>query len=128
MAGRADGLITDSLSQNIDSYTTGANVSLVATLSPVGQTKVTMTNIMWSIRNATAAAYTATMTVRNASPAGTVRASVDMIVPVGASLQDSYQVNIKSKVGTSLVAYWDTFAASVTGKVAAIGWRQNNDV
>lgn len=128
MAYRDRGLIIDSLGHSASNYTTGANVTVSASLSPSSSgTRMMLTNIGWSIRNAGAAAYTATMNVRDSSINGAVRESWDMIVTAGASLQDSYVTNIKGLRGQALNVDFGPPAASVTVKVSAVGWEERSE-
>lgn len=128
MSVRDKGLIIDSLGHNVSFYTTGAGVTASASIAPASAlSRVMLTNVGWSIRNAGAAAYTATLNVRDSSINGSVRESWDMIVGVGASLQDSFQVNVKGLRGQALNVDFGPPAASVTAKVTAVGWEEKSN-
>lgn len=129
MANRADGLIINSLGDNVSStHAPAAGTTAQATIAPSsGMARVCLTNIGWSIRNATAAAYTATLNVRDVSAGGnTVVASWDVVVAVGGSAQDSFNYTYKGIRGDSVQVDFGTPAASVVQKVNVAGWREDN--
>lgn len=128
MAARSEGLITDSLIHLWNATSApAAGTTCVANSGAVGQTKPVLTQIGWSIRNVTAAAFTATLSVRDVSAAGTVLASWDVICAVNSAQIDTFGVNILGSKGGAIYVDWGTPAASVTQKVSIAGWRAQSD-
>lgn len=125
MAQRDRALIIDSLGNNWNAYNTTASGTTLAVSSPTPAAKerIHLTQIGWSERNVAAATYTSTLSVRHASINGTVVASWDILPAVGASLQDSWVVNIMGKKGVPISVDFGTPLASVTQKVSIAGWR-----
>ncbi len=130
MARREEGLIIDSLGHSWNAQASpSAGTTCTCSVAPSsGLTRVMLTNLGWSIRNAGAAAFTATLNVRDASIAGTVLASWDMIVGAAASLQDTYPLSIKGIRGHNLSFDFGTPASSVTQKVSAMGWEEKSSL
>ena len=128
MANRSEGLITDSLIHLWNAtHAPAAGTTCTANSGAVDKQKNVLTQLGWSIRNASAAAVTATLSVRDASPAGTVLASWDTIVAVGGSQLDTFGVNLLSSRGVPIYVDFGTPVASVTQKVSIAGWRNNSD-
>ena len=128
MANRSEGLIVDSLIHLWNATSApAAGTTCVANSGAVDRQKNVLTQLGWSIRNVSAAAYTATLNVRDASPAGTVLASWDMIVGTNSAQLDTFGVNILSSRGVPIYVDFGTPAASVTQKVSIAGWRNNSD-
>lgn len=88
--------------------------------------KMRLTQLGWSIRNAGAAAYTATLNVRDASAAGPVLGSWDVVIPTAVSQADTWAVNYVGSKGNPLFVDFGTPAASVTQKVSIAGWRNQS--
>lgn len=125
MAYRDRALLIDSLGNKWNASNTTATGTTLAVSSPTPAAKerIHMTMLGWAIRNAAAATYTATLNVRQASIGGTVIASWDILPAVGASLQDSWAVDIMGKRGVPLSVDFGTPLASVTQKVSIAGWK-----
>lgn len=129
MAFRDRGLIIDSLGHNVFNTTTVTNVTCSASLAPsagVGTSKLTLTQLGWSIRNLTAAAYTATISVRAASIAGTVLASWDVMPAANGFALDNFVTNIKGAQGQTLNVDFSPQAASVYMKLSIAGWEEKS--
>lgn len=124
MSKNADGLVTDSLNNNFTNSTSTTNVTCSLSVAPVGKERLHLTNLGWSIRNATAAAYTATLNVREASIGGAVLGSWDVIVATAGSAQDSFWYQAVPGKGLPLFVEFIPPAASVYQKVSVSGWRQ----
>ncbi len=124
MAFRDKSLIIDSLGNNWNATcSTAAGTTCTASVVPAAKERIHLGQLGWSIRNAGAAAYTATLNVRHASIAGTVIASWDIQAAAAGGLQDSWAVNLMGKRGVPLNVDFGTPAASVTQKVSIAGWR-----
>jgi hypothetical protein len=126
MAKRADEVIIESLANrwNASSFP-AAGTSCVASVSgpnPSTSCKINLDSLGWSARNATAAAVTLTLSVRDASLAGTTLAAWDVIVGTGVSQQDNFAVKVQGVRGNPLFIDFGTPAASVTQKISAAGW------
>lgn len=129
MSKRESALVVDSLAHGWSAYQATAAGSTCTANVAVGSAheRLHLTQLGWSIRNAGAAAYTATLNVTDSSIGGTVRASWDMIVPVG-HLLDTFNLNIMGLKGAALNVDFGAPAASVVQKVSIAGWRdQSND-
>ena len=123
MAYRDRALIIDSLGNNWNATGTTAAGTTVAVSSPTPAAKerIHLNQLGWSIRNAGAAAYTATLNVRGAG--ATVIAAWDIQVAAAASLQDSWAVNLMGKRGAAMTVDFGTPAASIVQRVSVAGWR-----
>lgn len=128
MANRSEGLITDSLIHlwNANSAP-AAGTTCVANSPALDTTKPILTQLGWSIRNATAAAFTATLSVRDVSIAGTVLATWDIVTATNGGNVDTFAVNLAGSKGKSIFVEFGTPAASVTQKVSIAGWRNQSD-
>jgi hypothetical protein len=84
--------------------------------------------LWFSIHNRTgsgAAAATVTVSVRNASPAGTVIASVDHLVPASSTANVAMtNMGLFAKRGAGMAVTMDTVVASLTQKVSMAGWTE----
>lgn len=130
MSKRGDGLLTDMLAHNCSATASpNAGTTCTANVAPVAGSheKIHLTNLGWSIRNVTAAAFTATLNVRDATIGGTVLATWDIVIGANAGLQDSWAVNIMGLRGNAVNVDFGAPAASVTQKVSVQGWRQISD-
>lgn len=128
MANRSEGLITDSLIHLWNAnHAPAAGTTCVANSGVVDTCKPIITQLGWSIRNATAAAFTATLSVRDVSIAGTVLATWDIVTAVGGGNVDTFRLNIVGSKGKALFVEFGTPAASVTQKVSIAGWRNQSD-
>jgi hypothetical protein len=128
MANRSEGLITDSLIHLWNATSApAAGTTCVANSGAVGTTKPIITHLGWSIRNATAASYTATLSVRDVSAAGTVLASWDVVCAANVGQLDNFGLNIIGSKSGALFVDFGTPAASVTQKVSIAGWRNQSD-
>lgn len=128
MAIRDAGLIIDSLGHNfnVNASPTSGTTCTASVAPSSGTTRVMLTNLGWSLRNATGAAYTATLNVRDASIAGTVLASWDIIIGTSSSLQDTWVVNVKGLRGRNLNVDFGAPASSITQKVSLAGWEEKS--
>lgn len=130
MSKNADGFITDSLNHIANAnHAPAAGTTCVASVSTnSGHEKLHLTSLGWSIRNVTAAAFTATLSVRDGSIAGTVLATWDILCAANAGQLDNFATHIMASKGNPIVAEFGTPAASVTQKVSIGVWRnQSND-
>lgn len=83
--------------------------------------------VVFSVKNLTAAATTVVMKVSEASIAGTVLASVELVVGIGATASDCYsQWYIPGTRGNDLVVSFDTVQASVVMKLNPCGWTETS--
>ena len=124
MAFRDKALIIDSLGNNWNANSTpAAGATCSASVTPAVKERIHLNQLGWSIRNAQAAAYAATLNVRHASIGGTVIGSWDIQAAAGGGLQDSWAVNLMGKRGVPLNVDFGVPASSVTQKVSIAGWR-----
>ena len=78
--------------------------------------------ILASQRNQTAAAFTSTLTVRDASIAGTILAQVEFVTAVNASDRlTETELEMRGLKGSAIAVAFAPPAASVTQKVALAG-------
>jgi len=89
--------------------------------------------VIFSVKNLTAAASTVVMEVREASIAGTVLASVEIITAAGATTADCYsQWYIPASRGVPGTAYgnlsvsFNTVQTSVVAKLNTSGWLESS--
>lgn len=123
MAYRDRALIIDSLGNNWTAANApAAGATCVASVPAVKYARNHITQLGWSCRNAAAAPFTASLAVRDASIAGTVLATWDIVVVNGTGQQDTFALNIKGLKNSALFVEFGTPAASVTQKVSAAGW------
>ena len=130
MAKKADELIIDSLSNNWQvNHAPSAGTTCTASVQPTmagSHERLHLTQLGWSIRNVSAAAYTATLSVRDATIGGAVLGTWDIVIASNTGLQDSWAVNMIGLKGNALNIDFGTPAASVTQKVSAAGWRNQS--
>lgn len=99
-----------------------AATTAIATVEAVAGTRHTLDVLTASQRNQAAAAYTATLTVRDASAGGTILAQTEFVTAVNAVDRADLVLKQPGLVGNAIVALWDPPAASVTQKVHMSGW------
>lgn len=128
MAIRDAGLIIDSLGHNFNKVgNPNAGTTCTVSVAPsCSTTRMMLSNLGWSIRNAGAAAYTATLNVRDASIGGTVLATWDIVIGAAAGLQDTWLVNVKGLRGNAINVDFGTPASSVTQRVSLAGWEEKS--
>jgi hypothetical protein len=104
-----------------------AGTSCVATqaapASPIS--RINVENVLYSIRNSTAAGVTYTLSVRDASSGGTVLADFDFVVATATQQQGSLYVQVPGLRGNAVVAEFGTPASSVTQKVIMTGFLES---
>ena len=123
MAAREAALIIDSLGNNWNANSAPtAGTTCTASVAPAAKGRVNLSVLGWSVRNATAAGVTVTLSVRDASIAGTVLASWDMLVATASALTDTFYPQIRGLRGNAISVDFGAPAASVTQKVNIAGW------
>jgi len=127
MAKHADSLLMNTLGKRWTATAApAANTTCVAT-SPTPEVPtaiMNLTNLNISLRNQAAAAVTSTCSIRDASIAGTVLASLDFIVAAGGSNAQSFYWDMPCNTGNPVVAEFGTPAASVIQKITICGWQE----
>lgn len=106
----------------------GTTILAHVTSTPSLSQRRHLDTLWYSIRNyvgAGGALATVTVSVRNASPAGTVIASVDHIVPISSTATVCMtNLGLFAKPGAGLAVTMDTVVASLTQKVTMAGWTE----
>lgn len=102
-----------------------AATTAVATVAAVPKMRHTLDVLTACLRNQTAAAYTATLTIRDASIAGTILAQQEFVTAVNAVDRVNLQLGQPGLVGSAVVAAFNPPAASVTQKISIIGYSES---
>lgn len=126
MSKRSDGLLADELAHRwAVTSAPAAGATVVASVSAAqAHEKLTLDCLSYTIKNMSAAAFTVTTSVRDASVAGTVLASWDEIIGVAVTGGKHLEgLGISTAKGNSLFFTQDTVLASVKATVNATGWR-----
>lgn len=138
MSKGVDGLLNDYYRQrwNVTSAPSGGTTCVVNTKTAFplisSRNRNVLEAVIFSVKNLTAAAATATLEVREASITGTVLASVDIIVAAGATFADCYsQWYIPATRGGTadyghLSVSMNTVQASVVQKINITGWLESS--
>ena len=98
-----------------------AGTTCVISVAAAGGSRHVIEQLLVSQRNQTAAAYTATLTVRDSSIGGTVLAQQDFLTGAAAMTQGNPQIEVRGLHGNAVVAHFAPPAASVTQKITAAG-------
>ena len=98
-----------------------AGTTCVISVAAAGRSRHVIDQLLVSQRNQTAASKTATVTVRDASPAGTVLAQFELLTATNTAGQVNPQLEVRGLKNNALVAIVDPPAASVTQKITAAG-------
>jgi len=124
MSKRSEGLITDFYSNGFVARSApAAGTTCVATVTPANpMTRANVEYLTYSVKNTTAAAFTVTATVSDASIGGTVLADWDFIVTNGVAAQGSLPLDLPGLRGNAVVASITPPASSVVQKVSIGGW------
>lgn len=129
MAKKADELIIDSLSNNWQqNHAPSAGSTCTASVQPSmagSHERLHLTQLGWSVYNK-GATYTVSLNVRDASINGSVLATWNMVIAAGASLQDSWAVNLIGLKGNAINVDFGLPASSVTQTVSIAGWRNQS--
>ena len=120
-----EALIHSILRRETVTHNPAAGTTAVVNIAAVPKVKYTMDTIMVSQRNQTAAAYTATLTLRDASIAGTVLAQWEFVTAVNAVDRYSEAIALPGLINSAIFLVWDPPAASVTQKVAITSYRES---
>lgn len=101
-----------------------ANVNSQYTANGLGNKyRHNLTSLSYSLKGVNAAAAAMTLSVRDGSIGGTVRAQWDFIVAIAGSAQGTFaNLDIPGITNTDLYAEWGTPSSSVTAKVTIAGW------
>ena len=102
-----------------------AGTTAVVSIAAAAKVRYTVDSILVSQRNLTAAAYTATLTLRDASIAGTVLAQWDFITAVNTVDRYSERIGLPGLINSAIFAVWNPPAASVTQNVAMVTYRES---
>ena len=125
MSNRSAGLVVDFYATRFNAtHAPAAGTTCTASVSAVNPSaKVNLATIGFSVRNHLAASTTFTLSVRDASIAGTVLASWDWFLAAGTSATDTWNdCKIQGLRGNAIVAEFGAPNASVVQKVTIAGW------
>ena len=126
MANRDEAAVIDFLGNCWNStFSIGntATASVSASVTPAIKGRAHLTQLGWSVKNLSGSnSVTAVLEVRDASVAGTLLASWEIIVAAGTTQQDCYVLNIQGLRGKSLNMAFDVVRANLYTKVSAAGW------
>lgn len=138
MANKSEGLFTDYLFNRwaVTSAPAAGTTCVASVGKGAGSTNLSLgkgrhilEGVIYSLKNLTGASVTAVMEVREASIAGTVLASVDIIVAAGVTVQDCFsQWYIPATRGNDLCVSFNTVQASVAQKLNPFGWTEVSQV
>jgi alkaline phosphatase len=116
-----------------DAPSSGTAVSVSSQLNdtPIGtQQRHNLETLIYSIRNfvgAGGAVATVTVSVRHATPAGTVMASFDHLIAASSVVNVSMtEMGFQGKRGKAIRVTMDTVVASLTQKVSIAGWIEDD--
>lgn len=136
MSKGVDGLLDDYFRQRWSATSAPAGgTTCVAAANLVNITnrqRTVLEAVVFSVKNLTAAVSTVVMEVREASIAGTVLASVEIITPVGATSNDCYsQWYVQASRGGvgaygNLSVSFNTVQTSVVMKLNTCGWLESS--
>lgn len=136
MSKGVDGLLDDYFRQRWSATSApagGTTCVANASIANVGaRQRSVLEAVVFSVKNLTAAVSTVVMEVREASIAGTVLASVEIITPVGGTTADCYSQWYvpSSRGGTAaygnLSVSFNTVQASVVAKLNTCGWLESS--
>lgn len=110
-----------------ETHNPSANTTCVASHAGVAQSRHILDTLIASQRNQAAAAFTATLTIRDSSIAGTILAQLEFVTAVNAADRFSERVGIPALKGNAIVAAFDPPAASVTQKITIAGYTPERD-
>lgn len=119
-----EALIASLVDRWSETHNPAAATTCVAEHAALGNTKHIVDVLVVSQRNQTAAIYTATLTVRDASIAGTIRAQIEFTTAVGLTDRFSEAVKIPGLRGSAVSVSFAPPAASVTQKIAIAGYSE----
>lgn len=120
-----EALIASILDRWTTTHNPSANTTALATVAAVNNARHTLDTLIVSQTNMTAAAFTATLTVRDASIAGTILAQVDFVTAVNASDRFSEaKIGLQGLKNSALAIHFAPPAASVTQKITIAGYTQ----
>lgn len=123
MSKRADQLLQGSLEGTwTQTSNPSAGTSCVATQAALATGRHTISTLVASLRNNTAAAVTGVLTARHNTSAGTVIGQVELAAAVGAVSTFNAPLNWTGKYGAAVVLEFGTPASSVTQKATIAGW------
>ena len=132
MSKKTDELMTGLLGNRWKAtHAPAAGVTLVLA-SPTPQNaleRVNLETLWYSIRNNNAGVnFTVTLSLRNASAAGTVFASVDHLVAASTSANAAItNMQLAGEDGKAIAVTMDTVLASVTATVNIFGWTDSKN-
>lgn len=120
-----EALISSILRRETATHNPAAGTTAVVSVAGVPKVRYTLDTLTVSQRNQTAAAYTATLTVRDASIAGTILAQWEFVTAINAVDRFSERLALPGLVNSGIFSVWDPPAASVTQKVAIAAYRES---
>ena len=104
-----------------------AGTTAVASVAAVPKTRYTIDTVIASQRNKTAANYTATLSLRDSSIAGTLLAQWEFSTAAdGAERLAEGKLGVPGLVNSGVFAVWDPPAASVVQKVTIVAYRETS--
>ncbi len=121
MSKRSEHLLASLLGAdyNATSNPAAAATCVVTLTCPNPKSRVTLTNLLLNETNVTAADHTAVVSIRDASIAGTVLGQHQMIVRFGGYDGLAAPMFLSGNLGNNVVIEFGTPAASVTQKITA---------
>ncbi|HZD12000.1 MAG TPA: hypothetical protein VE177_00575 [Candidatus Binatus sp.] len=126
MAGKYNEVIVDSLANRWRATNATVGATCVAASPTLGDLRElhNLTSVNVSIANMSAAASTVTLSVRDASIAGTVLASLDIVTPAAAGSTNSLYFDLPGNRGTPISVDLGLLGGSVAGKLNICGWKE----
>lgn len=119
-----EALISALLRRWSETHNPSANTTCVVSKAALGLSTHVLDTLTASQRNQGAAAFTSTLTVRDASPAGTILAQMEFVTGTNAAERENLKLGIRGLKGNAIVAVFDPPGASVTQKITAAGYSE----
>jgi hypothetical protein len=129
-------LINDMLCSRWNDTDAPSSGTAVSVSSQIGDAQIAplqrhnLETLIYSIKNQVGAGgvvATVTVSVRHATPAGTVMASFDHLIPASTVVNVSMSnLMLQGKRGKAIRVTMDTVVASLTQKVSIAGWVDDN--
>lgn len=102
-----------------------AGTTCVGTVAAIAKAQHNTTSLSYSILNTTAAAVTCTLSIRDASIAGTVLSQWKFTVATATAQQGTFaNLDLPGIMSNALVAEFGTPASSVTQSLSMCGWTE----